>query len=346
MEGLAVSFWQGRRVLVTGHTGFKGAWLTLWLQRLGAVVTGCALEPARGGAFEGMAPWADLNDVRLDVRDTAGLLDLFSDAIPEVVLHLAAQALVRPAWADPGETFSTNVMGTVSVLEASSALVEPPAVVVVTSDKVYADPGALRARVETDCLGGSGPYETSKACAELVAQGWPNPALRRATARAGNVIGGGDVAPERIVPDILAALGADRPVALRHPEAIRPWQHVLDPLSGYLRLAQRLVEGPPPPAAVNFGPENCELPVSGLVATAFAEWGSGACVSAPEEPDAAHEAPALRLDSGLAARALDWKARSDAAGAIRAAVRWEKARLAGEELRPVALEELERWGEP
>lgn len=338
-----MTFWEGKPVLVTGHTGFKGAWLTLWLQQLGASLTGCALDPVAGGAFEALAPWGDLDDRRVDVRDAEALTSVLSEVEPQVVFHLAAQALVRPAWSDPADTFSTNIMGTVNVLQAASAMKSPPVVVVVTSDKVYADPAAERPRVETDCLGGRGPYETSKAGAELVTQGWPDRRLNRATARAGNVIGGGDVAPERVVPDILAALGADRPVALRHPDATRPWQHVCDPLSGYVRLAERLMEGPPPPEALNFGPKDCDVTVAELAETAFAEWGSGSWIQAPLDPNAPSEAPALRLDSALAAKTLSWKPRADAADAVRAAVRWERARLAGEDLRALAITELSGW---
>ena len=238
-------FWAGRRVLVTGHTGFKGGWLSLWLAELGARVTGFGAPPPTEPALYGLARIGELlEDVPGDVRDRGAVAAAVEAAAPDVVLHLAAQPLVRRAWREPADAFAVNALGTAHVLDAVRALAPEAAVVVVTTDKVYADPDSGRRFTEDDPLGGKDPYSASKAAAELVAAAFRDSyGLRIATARAGNVIGGGDWAEDRILPDAVRAAGAGRPLVVRDPAAIRPWQHVLNPLSGYLVLAERLASG-------------------------------------------------------------------------------------------------------
>jgi CDP-glucose 4,6-dehydratase len=247
--------WAGRRVFVTGHTGFKGGWLALWLRRLGAQVSGYALAPEPGGFYEkaGIKPTLQAQWLA-DVRDREALLEAVTTAQPEVVFHLAAQPLVRASYADPTGTFATNVMGTAHLLDALRQQSGVRAIVAVTSDKCYRDLGPPCR--ETDALGGHDPYSASKAGAEIVAASYAaSYGLPLATARAGNVIGGGDISTDRLVPDLLRAIDTGAPVHLRHPEAVRPWQHVMEPLAGYLRLAERLMADPAGFAgAWNFGP--------------------------------------------------------------------------------------------
>jgi len=239
-------FWDGKSVFLTGHTGFKGSWLSLWLQQLGATVTGYALAPeGHPNLFEAGSVGDGMRSVIADVRDPERLSAVFREACPEIVIHMAAQPLVRQSYADPVETLSTNVMGTVHLLEAVRETDSVRAVVNVTTDKCYENTGSARPFRESDPLGGHDPYSTSKACSELVTA-----AYRRsffdggpagiATARAGNVIGGGDWAPDRLVPDIVRSFVAGEAARIRNPDAVRPWQHVLEPLSGYLRRAERL----------------------------------------------------------------------------------------------------------
>ena len=271
--------WQGRRVLLTGHTGFKGAWLALWLEQLGATTFGIALPPPEGGAYEALRPKLEA-DEHCDIRDRARVFALIEEWRPEIVFHLAAQALVPDSYRDPIGTFETNVAGTVNVVSAAvTASVD--AVVVVTSDKVYANDGSGRAFTESDPLGGGDPYSASKACADIAARSWralpSNDATALAVARAGNVIGGGDVAPDRLLPDAWRALVADESLVLRNPRAVRPWQFVLEPLLGYLLLGERLLTRPDTaPEAVNFGPplESCR-PVGDVVDLAFQQFGRG-----------------------------------------------------------------------
>jgi CDP-glucose 4,6-dehydratase len=336
-------FWKGRRVLVTGHTGFKGAWLCLWLQHLGARVSGLALPPANAhGAFAAMAPWADLDDHLTDIRDQTAVADVVARSQPEVLFHLAGQSQVGAAVRDPGATYHINVVGTANVLEAARRSPTLRAVVVVTSDKVYRHTGAGEPFTEDDPLGGADPYSASKACAELVVKAWrdadasESPAA--ATARAGNVIGGGDSAPERLVPDVFAALAAGQAVRLRAPEAHRPWQFVLDPLHGYLMLAELLVEQPAAaPVAVNYGPAGTAS-VAEVVERLHRLWGDGSWVSEPVPPY--REQPVLRLDAGLAARVLGWRCQLDLDEALQWTVEWHRARQAGQDVRAVALDQI------
>jgi CDP-glucose 4,6-dehydratase len=325
-----VSFWAGRRVLVTGHTGFKGAWLTLWLHVLGAEVTGFSGPPQTTPSLFELARVGELcRDVRGDVRDPAAAAEAARGV--EVVFHLAAQAIVRAALEDPAATYAVNVLGTEHVLAAAG---DTP-VVCVTSDKAYAaGPGP---HVEGDPLGGAGdPYSASKAAQELVAATHRG---RVATARAGNVIGGGDWARDRLLPDLVRARESGAPVVLRHPDAVRPWQHVLGALSGYLLLAERLAESAEWATAWNFGPaEEDTRPVRWVVDRVRAHWPVDVRV---EPPGDAVEAPALRLDASAARERLGWTPPFDLAGALDATVLWHDEVRAGHDARAVTLTQIE-----
>jgi CDP-glucose 4,6-dehydratase len=344
VEGLGVSdFWSGRHVLVTGHTGFKGAWLTLWLQARGALVTGLALPPEQDdAAFGAMAPWGDLEDRRVDLRDAAAVAACVREAAPEVVFHLGAQALVRRGWLDPGATYATNVVGTANLLEAVLHVESVRTVLVVTSDKVYENTGRGVPFQESDPLGGSDPYSNSKACAELVVASYrPRLAERSCwagTARAGNVIGGGDAGEARLVPDVLRAVAAGEAVRIRHPDATRPWQHVVEPLAGYLAYAERATRGDELPAAVNFGPSDPPAPVRVVVETLLGLWGSGEWVH--ERVREFAEATALQIDASLAARTLGWRTRLTLAEALRMTVAWHKAQDKAADVRALALQQV------
>lgn len=306
-------FWRGRRVLLTGHTGFKGSWMYLWLRTLGATVTGYALPPATESNL-----WAIVGDgahsVIGDIRDEARVEAVVASVNPQVVIHMAAQALVRDSYRDPLGTYATNVLGTANVLQACRAVRDLQCVVVVTSDKVYENHDSGRPFLEGDRLGGHDPYSNSKACAELVTDSFRSSFFSQgppvASARAGNVIGGGDWSVDRLIPDCLRALDAGKPVMLRYPEAVRPWQHVLEPLSGYLALACALVHAPQTaPRAVNFGsdPESI-CSVSEVVEAFSARFGGK---PGWERDASSHpvEARALALSSALAERTLRWRPR-------------------------------------
>lgn len=349
MEAMDVDaeIWRGKRVLVTGHTGFKGAWLALWLESLGADVHGLALPPAdKRGAWCAMQPWIGVASHEVDLRDEATLRDVISRVRPEVVFHLAAQATVRGGYADPTGTYATNVVGTVNLLDAVRSAATAGAMVVVTSDKVYENSGTDLAFTEFDRLGGSDPYSSSKACAELAVASWRRSFptdLRLATARAGNVLGGGDRGRDRLLPDLLDAVEAERPLRLRYPGATRPWQFVLDPLRGYLLLAQHLLLAHTPEAhAVNFGPPaGAGTPVHELVKEMLALWGTGSwerdpAVSGPE-------APFLRLDAGLAGRLLGWRPRVDLATSLKWTAAWWREAAEGHDLREFALAQLNAY---
>jgi CDP-glucose 4,6-dehydratase len=345
-------FWQRRRVLVTGHTGFKGAWLCLWLQSLGAQVTGLSRGQGDGTSLYRLAEVGEhMSERAVDVRDGDAVHAALAQASPEVVLHLAAQPLVRRSLLDPLGTYEVNVMGTVNVLEAVRRVgASVRAVVVVTSDKCYENPGdRVRRFVESDQLGGSDPYSSSKACAELAVSAYRRSffcdvdSSRVATARAGNVVGGGDWGQDRLLGDAVRAVERDEPLRVRNPQAVRPWQHVLNPLSGYLLLGQALCEGPQAARAWNLGPRAGEARTVGWIVEQLGELWDGALRWQLDEranpPEAAH----LELDSGEAERVLGWRPVWDLGEALEAAVQWHRAQLAREQMRDISLAQIERF---
>ncbi|MBU0750991.1 MAG: CDP-glucose 4,6-dehydratase [Gammaproteobacteria bacterium] len=348
--GVTTSFWHGRRVFLTGHTGFKGGWLSLWLQNMGAEVHGYALEPPTqpnlfevARVAEGMA-----SSTIADIRDAGALAQTMQRARPEVVFHLAAQPLVRHSYAAPVETYATNVMGTVHLLEAARATPSVRAVVNVTTDKCYENREWIWPYRENEALGGHDPYSSSKACAEIVTAAWRRSFLdaagvQIASARAGNVIGGGDWAADRLLPDFLRAMDAGRPLVVRSPGAIRPWQHVLEPLTGYLILAEKLcTEGAVFAEAWNFGPDEADArPVQWIVEMLCsrvpgATWH---CDSAPQP----HEANTLRLDSAKAHARLGWRPRWDLERALAATLDWHLAWKAGGAMANFCLDQIEAY---
>ncbi len=334
--------------MVTGHTGFKGSWLALWLHELGAKVHGLSLPPPTSPSHFELAEVERVltTHTLCDVRDEAAVLAAVQRAQPEVVLHLAAQPLVRESYATPVETFATNVLGTAHVLEAVRRHAPEAAVVVVTSDKCYEE-GASRPYREGDPLGGHDPYSASKAAAEHVAASYRRAfGLRVATARAGNVIGGGDWAADRIVVDAVRALLAGEPVPVRNPHATRPFQHVLDPLHGYLLLAAGLVAGDAArfADAYNFGPlEHEETTVSALVSELVQAFGSGSVRDA-SQPGAVREAPRLALDATRASEVLGWRPRFGLREAVSRTARWYRAWHQGSPPREASLEDLRAFG--
>jgi CDP-glucose 4,6-dehydratase len=352
VEGLvSASFWSGRRVFVTGHTGFKGAWLSLWLARLGARVTGYALAPEPGpGLFWDAGVAGGIEHLEADVRDLPRLRSALTASGAGVVIHLAAQSLVRRGYRDPVGTYATNVMGTVNLLEAVRSTPSVRAVVVVTSDKCYQDREWSQGYREDDRLGGRDPYANSKACAELVTQAFRDSYFmadgpRVATARAGNVVGGGDWSEDRLVPDVYRALLAGQPVRLRNPKAVRPWQHVLESLSGYLLLAQRLMaeDGASLAAAWNFGPNDADArTVQEVVDRLLAGWRPpGRWEQDPGEHP--HETHLLRLDSSQARQRLGWQPRLSLSETLAWIDEWYAASRIGADLREVTLAQLDRY---
>ncbi|MBY0579325.1 MAG: CDP-glucose 4,6-dehydratase [Burkholderiales bacterium] len=349
-----MDFWQGKKVLVTGHTGFKGSWLCLWLQSMGAEIVGYAMNPPTNPSlFEVAQVGKGMRSVIGDVRDLEHLQSVFSEQGPEIVFHLAAQPLVRHSYVDPVETYATNVMGSVHLLEAVRNTPGVRAVVMVTSDKCYENREWVWGYRENEPMGGYDPYSNSKGCSELVTaayrQSFFSPSTFNdkhstalATARAGNVIGGGDWARDRLIPDILRAIEKGESVVIRNPHAIRPWQHVLEPLSGYLLLAQRLYEeGCAFAEGWNFGPVDEDAkPVSWIVENMTQAWGNGASW-VPDDGMHPHEAHYLKLDCSKARMKLDWHPRWNLAQTLGYITDWHRAYQGGGDMRELSLAQIE-----
>lgn len=346
------SFWRGRKVFLTGHTGFKGGWLSLWLQSLGAEITGFSLEPPTNPSLFKVAKVEQgMASIIGDIRDGEALSRAMKEARPDVVIHMAAQPLVRYSYTHPVETYFTNVMGTVHLLEAVRAAGTVRAVVVVTSDKCYENREWIWSYRENEPMGGYDPYSNSKGCSELVVSAYRssyfNPAdyekhgVALASARAGNVIGGGDWAGDRLIPDMLRAIEAGQPVVVRSPNAIRPWQHVLEPLKGYLLLAEKMWKnGPEFSEGWNFGPNDDDAKsVEWIVNKMTGQWGDGAKwqMDGHERP---HEAHYLKLDCSKAKSRLNWRPRWNIELAIEQIIAWHRAYLAGENMREITLKQI------
>lgn len=344
-------FWQGKRVLLTGHTGFKGSWLSLWLQSLGAEVHGLALAPPTiPNLFtEAQVAKAMVSSTIGDIRDLATVQKTMHASQPEIIIHMAAQPLVRLSYAEPVETYATNVMGTVHVLEAARHTASVAAIVVVTTDKCYDNKEWIWGYREDEPMGGHDPYSNSKGCAELVTSAYRNSFLKAqgkalASARAGNVIGGGDWAADRLVPDILRAFEQNTPVTIRNPHATRPWQHVLEPLSGYLTLAEKLyTQGQGFADGWNFGPNDEDArPVQWIVEHMVDTWGRGASWQ-HDGGTHPHEANFLKLDISKAKALLDWQPRWPLATALKHISDWHQAWLAREDVHQVCLAQIQQY---
>jgi CDP-glucose 4,6-dehydratase len=352
LETLEMSaFWSGKRVLLTGHTGFKGSWLALWLSSLGAEVFGCALEPeTTPSMFDLLRLRDEVNHAVCDIRDGEKLKQRVQETRPDIVMHLAAQALVRRSYHEPLSTWQTNVMGTANLLDALRAYDKRCAVIIVTTDKVYENKEWVYGYRENDPLGGHDPYSASKAATELAVSTWrsaffdENSPVRVASARAGNVIGGGDWSEDRLIPDIIRALIRGEPIQSRNPSSVRPWQHVLDPLSGYMLLAERLYEEDATSYAssFNFGPELADTcDVRTIIGEAFRHWpGTWEDVSGGAK---LHEAGMLSLSIEKARATLGWTPRWTLTEAIENTMLWYKAVHDGADARTISLSQIEAY---
>jgi len=347
------AFWNGKKVFLTGHTGFKGSWLSLWLQSMGAHVTGYALPPETDPNLFEMAHVADgMNSQIGDIREFKPLREAMSAAQPDIVLHLAAQALVRHSYDHPLETYATNVMGTAHLLEAVRSIPSVRSVVIVTSDKCYENREWERGYLETDAMGGHDPYSSSKGCSELVTAAYRNSFFSAAetpaaiaSARAGNVIGGGDWATDRIVPDTMLAFMRGESVHIRNPNAIRPWQHVIEPLHGYLLLAEHLYNnGEGFSEGWNFGPDDeSSVPVGQIVEQMEKIWGGEASSEIKSDPNAVHEATLLRLDCTKAAERLDWHPKLTLGPTLEWTVEWYRQFKQQADMRAFTIEQIEQY---
>lgn len=349
------SFWNNKTVFITGHTGFKGSWLALWLQKMGAQVVGYALSPpSLPNLFETAKVADGMISINGDVRDLPALDRAFHEHRPEIVIHMAAQALVRPSYEDPVETYSTNIMGTVNILESIRKSDSVRSAVMITSDKCYENNEWIWGYRENDPMGGHDPYSSSKGCAELVASAYlrsffstkPGEQAKAsvATARAGNVIGGGDWSRDRLVPDIMAAIFEGQPVVIRSPHAIRPWQHVLEPLRGYLMLAERLYcQGPEFSGGWNFGPDTQDArPVSWIADNLTRFWGQGAGWVQDPNPQP-HEATYLKLDCTKALQLLKWLPLVNLTHALEWIVEWYRGLKSGDDMQRLTLDQIQRY---
>jgi CDP-glucose 4,6-dehydratase len=338
------AFWAGKRVLLTGHTGFKGAWTAIWLQRMGAEVTGLALAPDQTPSLYDLARVEALTRSNIaDLRDPAAISTALGAKTFDIVIHMAAQAIVRTSIEDPVATFASNVMGAANLLEDLRAQPALEAILVITSDKVYANAETGRAFTEADPLGGKDPYSASKAAAEIITQSFARSYFAHlpvATARGGNVIGGGDFSRDRLVADIVRAARAGEAVSLRHPEATRPWQHVLDCVAGYLTYAEALATRPDTPRALNFGPRpgGAQVSVGDLATLGVAALGGKPWRHDPDP--ASLEAKALAIDAGLAQRSIGFESRLDAPAAVALTMDWYRRQALGEDARALCTEQI------
>jgi CDP-glucose 4,6-dehydratase len=346
------AFWQGKRVFLTGHTGFKGSWLSLWLQQLGAELTGFALAPPTNPSLFELARVSDgMHSIEGDIRDLEAFKAALIDAKPEIVIHMAAQPLVRDSYQNPVDTFASNVMGTVHLFEAIRATPSVSAVVNITTDKCYENKEWIWGYREHEPMGGHDPYSASKACAELVSSAYRTSFFQpdghkvaMATARAGNVIGGGDWAKDRLMTDLIAAFTSGKPLLIRNPNAIRPWQHVLEPLRGYLTLAEKLfTHGADYAEAWNFGPNDDDAkPVSWLAERLTQFWGGNAQWQI-QPGDHPHEANYLKLDISKAKTKLGWSPSMDLEQALRLTAEWAQQLAAGADARAITLQQIQTY---
>ncbi|MCG7325925.1 CDP-glucose 4,6-dehydratase [Achromobacter sp. ACRQX] len=352
MESLVTpnaGFWRGKRVLLTGHTGFKGGWLAIWLQRLGAKVTGVALPPCtEPSLFQAARVGALIDSHYCDIRDAAALRERVQTARPEIVLHLAAQALVRSSYAQPVETFAANIMGTAHLLDALRVMPSARVAVMVTTDKVYRNNEWPYPYRENDALGGHDPYSASKAASELVIASYRDAFLREqdlavASARAGNVIGGGDWSADRLLPDAVRAWRDGGDLHVRRPQSVRPWQHVLEPLAGYMTLAEKLWDAPALADAYNFGPDAAEAaPVRTVVDMALSAYGKGRVVYA-EQIEGPHEAGLLTLDTSKARAVLNVAPHWALSQAVTRSMDWYRRFDAGEDAQALCHADIDRY---
>jgi CDP-glucose 4,6-dehydratase len=359
MESLDInlSFWSGKKVFLTGHTGFKGSWLSLWLQKLGAEVTGYSLlPPTEPNLFELADIAQGMHSIIGDIRNGENLTLAMGNAESDIVIHMAAQPLVRYSYVDPETTYSTNVMGTVNLLEAVRKTQSVRAVLNVTSDKCYENKEWLWSYRENEAIGGFDPYSSSKGCSELITAAYRNSFFNSeflknhqvalATARAGNVIGGGDWAVDRLIPDMLRAITENRPCLVRNPNSVRPWQHVLEPLSGYLKLAQKLYQqGSDYAEGWNFGPNDEDAkPVHWIVENFTQKWGDRATWKL-DEIQHPHEAHYLKLDCSKARMRLDWQPKWSLTQALTNIINWHKAHQRGDDMREFTLKQISVYQE-
>lgn len=348
--GMKHDFWRGKRVFLTGHTGFKGGWLALWLADMGAEVHGYSLSPPTTPSFFDVCDVAGHIKASTigDIRDAAGLTRAMEAAQPDVIFHLAAQPLVRYSYAAPVETYAVNVMGTINVLEAARRMASVKAIVNITTDKCYENREWVWPYREDEALGGYDPYSSSKACAELVTSAYRRSfmnaaGIQLASARAGNVIGGGDWADDRLIPDFLRAIDAAKPITIRSPNAIRPWQHVLEPLSGYLVLAESLYQEQSTFAeGWNFGPDEGDARSVGWIVEYLCSQVEGASWQCDGSPQP-HEAGLLRLDSSKAKARLGWLPRWRLSSALENTLIWHQAWRRGEEMASVSLQQIRNY---
>ncbi len=345
-------FWKGRRVFLTGHTGFKGGWLALWLNKLGAVTSGYSLDPlTEPNLFTTAKVKSGIAHHQIgDIRDLPALLEAMRKFKPDIVLHLAAQPILRLSYDMPVETYATNVMGTVNVLEAARQTGTSKVNLVITTDKCYENKEQIWPYRESDPVGGHDPYSSSKGCAELAVSAYGRSFFNQGTAcvasvRAGNVIGGGDWAKDRLMTDIIAALSVNEPPILRNPKAIRPWQHVLEPLSGYLLAAEYLWQKMPDgPECWNFGPESdSDVPVGSVADVVCDLWGGGIKPEVVADARKLHEAKLLRLDSSKAKAELGWKPRLTLRQALAMTVDWAKTHLEGKDMQSITMAQIDAY---